>query len=151
MSPPPVINSWTKIRIYPLQLIPVTDLKGGFAWASGTPRRLDAIQQRDRNLSAIEAIREAFPWIELWVDSGIADSEAFRESQTQKLGRAVIETECSPHPALIAMLRAEGGGPCPPCSRSISDGVGHSVRKVSLPTRRSGPTTTPRGPRAIRR
>ncbi len=31
VSPPPVINSWTYIRIDPVQIIPVIDLKGGCA------------------------------------------------------------------------------------------------------------------------
>lgn len=149
MRPPPVINSCTKIRIYPVQLIPVVDLKGGLVVHARRGERdayapirssltagaepvdiasallqlhpfrvlyiadLDAIGQRGSNLRAIEALRDAFPWIELWVDAGIADPRALREWQRRRLGRAVIGTECNPHPDLIATLRTDSSGSCP--------------------------------------
>jgi HisA/HisF family protein len=87
------------LRLHPFQALYLADL--------------DAIAQRGSNLRAIEALHNAFPWIELWVDAGIADPAGLREWQGRRLGRAVIGTECNPHPDLVAMLRTDSSGSCP--------------------------------------
>jgi len=149
VSPPPVINSWTYIRIDPVQIIPVIDLKGGCAVharrgerAAYPPLRsslvigadpveiaaallrlhafatlyladIDAIQRQGRNKAAIASIRTAFPGVELWIDTGIADRRDFLAWQSAGIGRAVIGTESVADPALITELRTSRSGPPP--------------------------------------
>lgn len=74
---------------------------------------LDAIQRRGTNDAATAAIHAAFPGVELWVDTGIADLDDFRGWQAAGLGRAVIGTECVTDPALIDRLGSVGSGPPP--------------------------------------
>jgi phosphoribosylformimino-5-aminoimidazole carboxamide ribotide isomerase len=54
---------------------------------------LDAIQARGDNLATIRAIRERFPDLRLWVDSGLHDADACRDWLAQGLGELVIGSE----------------------------------------------------------
>lgn len=54
---------------------------------------LDAILRRGHNRAALQALRQSFPALELWVDSGIADAAALRAWQSLGLGRPVLGSE----------------------------------------------------------
>jgi phosphoribosylformimino-5-aminoimidazole carboxamide ribotide isomerase len=70
---------------------------------------IDAIQRRGHNSAVIAAIHGAFPDVELWVDTGIADLQEFLAWQSASLGRAVIGTECVTDCRLIDELRSARG------------------------------------------
>jgi phosphoribosylformimino-5-aminoimidazole carboxamide ribotide isomerase len=74
---------------------------------------LDAIQKRGSNVESIEAIREALPAIELWIDAGVADPATYSAWKARDLGRIVIGTENGPDAVLKGMLRDSDAGSGP--------------------------------------
>jgi phosphoribosylformimino-5-aminoimidazole carboxamide ribotide isomerase len=54
---------------------------------------LDAIEGRARQDAALQAIRRAFPELELWIDAGFADTSDLTGWLAQGLGRPVLGSE----------------------------------------------------------
>jgi phosphoribosylformimino-5-aminoimidazole carboxamide ribotide isomerase len=95
----PVEITAALLRLHPFQTLYLADI--------------DAIQRRGSNVGKIEAIHDAFPQVELWVDAGIADHVGLTRWRIRNLGRAVIGTECEPDATLVAALRSMAAGPSP--------------------------------------
>ncbi len=74
---------------------------------------LDAIQGAGDHSSIVAQIRDAFPELELWVDSGISGREALSDWITAQLGRPVIGSESLRDQAtlrdVLAQLQAAPG------------------------------------------
>lgn len=68
---------------------------------------LDAIEGRGANDAAIDAIAEAAPGVELWVDNGIADAAAARAWLGRHKHSLVIGSESQDGTDTVAALRGE--------------------------------------------
>jgi HisA/HisF family protein len=67
---------------------------------------LDAIEGGARQAATLEAIRAAFPDLELWVDAGFADACDLTGWLTQGLGRPVLGSESLRDPGLTRRVGA---------------------------------------------
>jgi phosphoribosylformimino-5-aminoimidazole carboxamide ribotide isomerase len=54
---------------------------------------IDAIRRRGNNVATLRALRDRFPAVEFWVDTGIADEAALGRWMALGLGRPVIGSE----------------------------------------------------------
>ena len=69
---------------------------------------LDAIQREGDNLPTLSRIRAEFPGLQVWVDSGAADTAALEALIRADLGAPVIGSESQRDGALVAQHRDSG-------------------------------------------
>lgn len=69
---------------------------------------LDAIAGTGDNQAVLERLREAWPGLELWVDSGLAAAAACRDWLALDLGDLVIGSESQADAAILERLRRAG-------------------------------------------
>lgn len=65
---------------------------------------LDAIAGTGDNRAALQRVRQAFPQLTLWVDSGIADEQTATSWLRQNLGHLVLGTETQTDAAIVRRL-----------------------------------------------
>jgi phosphoribosylformimino-5-aminoimidazole carboxamide ribotide isomerase len=79
------------LRLYPFQTFYFADL--------------DAIQRRGSNYAILERLRDRFPAIELWADTGIGDESALSHWLDAGLGHAVIGSESVRNAGFLSVIR----------------------------------------------
>jgi phosphoribosylformimino-5-aminoimidazole carboxamide ribotide isomerase len=65
---------------------------------------LDAIERRGDNVPEVAALREAFPQVEIWVDSGLSDAAACRAWGTRYGATPVLGTETMADASVVTAL-----------------------------------------------
>jgi phosphoribosylformimino-5-aminoimidazole carboxamide ribotide isomerase len=66
---------------------------------------LDAIQRQGSNREIFARLRQGFPAVEFWLDSGIADEAALQRSVSERIGPTVIGSESLKQADFMLMAR----------------------------------------------